>query len=81
MRMFEDMRYETWKEQVEQVLPSLLKRNLLMKPAASSLSHLPSTPLPGADEAGDELGKLYFCKHLMHIPVLSYMMAHKFPFW
>lgn len=57
MRMFEDMRYETWKEQVEQVLPSLLKRNLLMKPAASSLSHLPSTPLPGADEAGDELGK------------------------
>ncbi|PVD32839.1 hypothetical protein C0Q70_08286 [Pomacea canaliculata] len=55
MRMFEDMRYETWKEQVEQVLPSLLKRNLLMKPAASSLSHLPSTPLPGADEAGDEL--------------------------
>lgn len=55
--MFEDMRYETWKEQVEQVLPSLLKRNLLMKPAASSLSHLPSTPLPGADEAGDELGK------------------------
>jgi dynein heavy chain len=33
MKAYEDHKYEQWKDYVEQVLPSLLKRNLLIKPA------------------------------------------------
>ena len=33
MKAYEDQKYEQWREHVEQVLPSLLKRNLLIKPA------------------------------------------------
>ncbi|XP_064619187.1 dynein axonemal heavy chain 10-like isoform X2 [Lineus longissimus] len=33
MKAYEDHKYEQWKDNVEQVLPSLLKRNLLIKPA------------------------------------------------
>ena len=33
MKAFEDSKYEQWKDHVEQILPSLLKRNLLIKPA------------------------------------------------
>ena len=32
MKAYEDHLYEQWKEGVEAVLPSLLKRNLLIKP-------------------------------------------------
>ncbi|XP_067660223.1 dynein axonemal heavy chain 10-like [Haliotis asinina] len=40
MKTYEDQKYEMWRETVEQVLPSLLKRNLLVKP-----SHLQSHQL------------------------------------
>jgi dynein heavy chain len=32
MKQYEDSRYEQWREHVEQILPSLLKRNLIIKP-------------------------------------------------
>ncbi len=32
MKAYEDHLYEQWRDNVEQVLPSLLKRNLLIKP-------------------------------------------------
>lgn len=32
MKVYEDELYEQWKNQVEGVLPALLKRNLLIKP-------------------------------------------------
>ena len=34
MRAYEDQLYEQWRQQVEAALPSLLKRNLLAKPAS-----------------------------------------------
>jgi len=33
MKAYEDKLYEAWKDNVEMVLPSLLKRNLLIKPS------------------------------------------------
>ncbi|XP_074640231.1 dynein axonemal heavy chain 10-like [Tubulanus polymorphus] len=33
MKAYEDLKYDMWRESVEQVLPSLLKRNLLIKPS------------------------------------------------
>ena len=42
MKAHEDRLYEAWKDQVEAVLPSLLKKNLLIKPhdrAPPSLPH------------------------------------------
>ena len=38
MKAYEDHLYEAWREQVEAVLPSLLKRNLLVKPAIREAS-------------------------------------------
>ncbi|ESO91629.1 hypothetical protein LOTGIDRAFT_122204, partial [Lottia gigantea] len=32
MKRFEDIKYEQWRDHVEQILPSLLRRNLLLKP-------------------------------------------------
>lgn len=32
MKAYEDQKYEQWRDHVEQVLPSLLKRNLIVKP-------------------------------------------------
>ena len=32
MKQYEDFKYEQWRENVEQHLPHLLKRNLLIKP-------------------------------------------------
>ena len=33
MKAYEDQLYEIWRENVENVLPALLKRNLLIKPS------------------------------------------------
>lgn len=33
MKQYEEEKYELWRQHVEQILPSLLKRNLLIKPA------------------------------------------------
>ncbi|KAL5017096.1 hypothetical protein ScPMuIL_006685 [Solemya velum] len=48
MKMFEDLIYEGWKEHVEQVLPALLKRNLLCRPTAAQQQQVV------ADEGQDE---------------------------
>lgn len=45
MKAYEDRLYEQWREQVEAILPSLLKRNVLVKPQIKE----PSV-------AGEELG-------------------------
>lgn len=62
MKQYEDTKYETWKEHVEQVLPSLLKRNLLIKPTARASSAIQASPHHSAqanntEEAGDAISK------------------------
>lgn len=55
MKLYEDTKYEMWKEHVEQVLPSLLKRNLLIKPAVSAAMAMHTSHIP--EETGDDVGK------------------------
>ena len=55
MKLFEDTKYEMWKEHVEQVLPSLLKRNLLIKPAVSAAMAMHASEVP--EDTGDDVGK------------------------
>ena len=53
MKLYEDTKYEMWKETVEQILPSLLKRNLLIKPAISQSLTAQHMPNPPEDTGGD----------------------------
>ena len=48
MKAYEDHLYEEWKTQVEVMLPSLLKRNVLVKPTDKQMA---AVPLP--EESGD----------------------------
>ncbi|XP_021370512.1 dynein heavy chain 10, axonemal-like isoform X1 [Mizuhopecten yessoensis] len=47
MKQYEDQKYEAWKDNVELILPSLLKRNLLVKPHHSQLTQ------QGHDDRGE----------------------------
>ena len=40
MKSYEDHLYDQWREQVEGILPSLLKRNLLIKPHERQTTNL-----------------------------------------
>lgn len=51
MKFFEDQRYEEWRQNVEQHLPSLLKRNLLIKPHHAA-EEMRAAAQKEADEAG-----------------------------
>ena len=51
MKSFEDQKYEEWKQNVEQHLPSLLKRNLLIKPHHAA-EEMRAAAQKEADEAG-----------------------------
>ncbi|XP_076453104.1 dynein axonemal heavy chain 10-like [Babylonia areolata] len=53
MKLYEDTKYEMWKETVEQVLPSLLKRNLLIKPAVSAAMAIHASQVP--EDTGDDV--------------------------
>lgn len=52
MKFFEDQKYEEWKLYVEQCLPSLLKRNLLIKPHHAA-EEMRAAAQKEADEAGN----------------------------
>ncbi|CAH1801914.1 unnamed protein product [Owenia fusiformis] len=56
MKVYEDIKYEHWREHTEQVLPGLLKRNLLIKPSEKIYSEgqdlLPIGGPTGPDDAG-----------------------------
>ena len=41
MKAYEDSLYEQWRENVEAILPSLLKRNLLVKPSDQAVQQPP----------------------------------------
>lgn len=55
MRMYEDGKYEQWKEHVELTLPGLLKRNLLVKKSFPSVTPTPqATSASGFEEKPEE---------------------------
>lgn len=56
MKTYEDSKYEQWRESVEQVLPSLLKRNLIVKPTQAQQLQLQQQQAD--DNAGDKDGRL-----------------------
>lgn len=51
MKFYEDQKYEEWRQSVEQHLPSLLKRNLLIKPHHAA-EEMRAAAQKEADEAG-----------------------------
>lgn len=55
MKFYEDQKYEEWRQNVEQHLPSLLKRNLLIKP-----HHAAEEMRAAAQKEADEAGMLNF---------------------
>lgn len=74
MKAYEDSLYEQWKENVEAILPSLLKRNLLIKPSDRAAMLVPPQEVEGAEHTEAEAGnfeilfkklKFYLCNHLM----------------
>lgn len=54
MKDYEDIRYAEWRDNVEQILPGLLKRNLLVKPPEKvetlALTQAPMNPKPPSEE-------------------------------
>lgn len=72
MKSYEDMKYEQWKEQVEQVLPSLLKRNLLIKPSEKHAQQTQLQQHGHGDDHGDDEGKervLYYMVKCRYRPL------------
>ena len=76
MKLYEDTKYEMWKEHVEQVLPSLLKRNLLIKPAVSAAMAMHASHVP--EETGDDVGKWRFWSAdvELHLPCLFVVILY-----
>ena len=60
MKSYEDQKYEEWKQNVEQHLPSLLKRNLLIKP-----HHAAEEMRAAAQKEADEAGMFVHLKKLI----------------
>lgn len=56
MKAYEDSLYEQWKENVEAILPSLLKRNLLIKPSDRAAMLVPPQEVEGAEHTEAEAG-------------------------
>ena len=51
MKAYEDTLYDQWRENVEQILPSLLRRNLLTKPLKDQVAEgLPTAPPTDEDD-------------------------------
>ena len=55
MKAFEDDLYEQWREHVSQILPGLLKRNLIIKPT-DKMHQQGQTPQPENDALDDAAG-------------------------
>ncbi|KAL3856163.1 hypothetical protein ACJMK2_010948 [Sinanodonta woodiana] len=60
MKAYEDMKYEQWREHVEQVLPSLLKRNLLVKPTQAQ-----QLQLQAQEEEKEDIGPSIDLKYVV----------------
>lgn len=54
MKAYEDQKYEQWRDHVEQILPSLLKRNLIVKPSHAQQLQLQQQQQQQAAEDGQE---------------------------
>lgn len=51
MKAFEDLKYEQWKENVENTLPGLLKRNLLVKRSFQASAQTPTQQVANSASA------------------------------
>ena len=72
MKAYEDSLYEQWKENVEAILPSLLKRNLLIKPADRAAMLPPEGD--GAEKSEAEAGEpseLHLSGYIPWVPMFS----------
>ena len=58
MKAYEDHLYEMWKDQVEAVLPGLLKKNLLVKPSAVAAREQPAQTEAEDPDKDPEAGEL-----------------------
>lgn len=58
MKLYEDNKYEQWREHVEQVLPSLLKRNLIVKPSHAQQLQLQQQQQAEDGHDGEGMGTL-----------------------
>ena len=54
MKAYEDQKYEQWKDHVEQILPSLLKKNLIIKPTHAQQQQLQLQQQQQAGEDGQD---------------------------
>lgn len=72
MRAYEDQLYEQWRQQVEAVLPSLLKRNLLSKPDKAGSEKVDDVDL---DKMESETGWCLFRQ--LHIRLCCLLIKHQ----
>lgn len=74
MRVFEDLKYEQWKENVEASLPGLLKRNLLVKKTnqigSASASQQIRSSLTAIGDANEERNSIGEIQGLFHFFVV-----------
>ena len=54
MKAYEDQKYEQWRDHVDQILPSLLKKNLIIKPTQAQQQQLQQLQQQQAAEDGQE---------------------------
>lgn len=60
MKLYEDQKYESWREHVEQILPSLLKRNLIVKPTHAQQVQLQQQQAGEDGGDGDGMCRILF---------------------
>ncbi|XP_064612357.1 LOW QUALITY PROTEIN: dynein axonemal heavy chain 10-like [Liolophura sinensis] len=89
MKQYEEEKYELWRQHVEQILPSLLKRNLLIKPSdkLAQQQHLqqhhqvpPATSLEGQQppsSSDDHEGELESVSQVMPGPEYSVRFSRR----
>jgi len=58
MKFYEDQKYENWRDHVEQILPSLLKRNLIIKPTQAQQLQLQQQQQQAADDMHEGEGRV-----------------------
>ena len=82
MKFYEEQRYDQWKDHVDQVLPSLLKKNLIIKPTQAQQQQLQQLQQQQAAEEGqDDPGNLIIRSAEIKCKGVQLSMAPKFWAW
>ena len=72
MKAYEDTLYEQWKENVEHILPNLLRHNLLTKPARDSavegqITGIQHEGVPVEEEDGEAVSLHHCVTNYLHV--------------